>query len=276
MKNKIMDFLGKAETFGRKNSPTILTGCAIVGVLATAYSAFKAGPRAQKILEDYRRDMADCHPKDKEAKRAVKMETAKKMVPVMAPTVIMGGVTIASMVGSHSISSRRIAVLSAAYTLSESTVKSLNTKMDEILGEKKARAIKDAVMKDKLARDAEEDKRVLSNGSMIMPSGDMVLCKDLQSGRLFYSNAQKIQQAINECGRELMTNMYVSLNEFYEAINSPQLERTPMGDKFGWNVDDCYKGQLPVTLTALLLDDGRPVLCIDYDIGIRDDYRNLH
>lgn len=274
--NKVTELLEKAEIFTKKNSPVILTGLAIVGVISTAYSAFKAGPRADKILEEYRKDMRDCHPKDKEAKRVVVGETVKKMVPVVAPTVIMGGTTIACVIGSHSISSRRIAVLSAAYSLSESTVKNLNNKMEEMLGEKKARAIKDSIMKDKLKADSEKDKKILSDGQLVIPSDGTVLCKDLYSGRLFYSNAEKIKQAIAKCSYEIISDMYISLNDFYEAIDSPQLPRIPMGEDLGWNIEDTINGKLPITLSALLTDDNKPCLCIDYDISVRDDFRNLH
>lgn len=274
--NKVMEFLEKAEIFTKKNSPVILTGLAVAGVISTAYSAFKAGPRADKILEEYRKDMRDCHPRDKEAKRVVVGETVKKMVPVVAPTVIMGGSTIACVVGSHSISSRRIAVLSAAYSLSESTVKNLNSKMEEMLGEKKTRAIKDSIMKDKLYADVENDRKVLSDENFVIPNDGTVLCKDLYSGRLFYSNAEKIKQAIASCSYNIISDMYISLNDFYEAIGSPQLTRIPMGEDLGWNVDDTINGKLPITLTALLTDDNKPCLCVDYDISVRNDFRNLH
>ena len=274
--NKVTELLGKAEIFTKKNSPVILTGLAIVGVISTAYAAYKAGPRADKILEAYRKDMRDCHPNDKEAKRAVVGETVKKMVPVVAPPIIMGGTTIACIVGSHSVSSRRIAALSAAYSLSETTVKNLNSKMEEMLGEKKARAIKDSIMKDKLKADSEKDKKILSDGQLVIPSDGTVLCKDLYSGRLFYSNAEKIKQAIAKCSYEIISDMYISLNNFYEAIDSPQLPRIPMGEDLGWNIDDTLNGKLPITLSALLTDDNKPCLCIDYDISVRDDFRNLH
>lgn len=274
--NKVTELLGKAEIFTKKNSPVILTGLAIVGVISTAYAAYKAGPRADKILEAYRKDMRDCHPNDKEAKRAVVGETVKKMVPVVAPPIIMGGTTIACIVGSHSVSSRRIAALSAAYSLSETTVKNLNSKMEEMLGEKKARAIKDSIMKDKLKADSEKDKKILSDGQLVIPSDGTVLCKDLYSGRLFYSNAEKINQAIAKCSYEIISDMYISLNDFYEAIDSPQLPRIPMGEDLGWNIDDTLNGKLPITLSALLTDDNKPCLCIDYDISVRDDFRNLH
>lgn len=275
--NKVMEFLEKAEIFTKKNSPVILTGLAVAGVISTAYSAFKAGPRADKILEDYRKDMRDCHPKDKEAKRAVVGETVKKMVPVVAPPIIMGGTTIACVIGSHSISSRRIAVLSAAYSLSESTVKNLNNKMEEMLGEKKTRAIKDSIMKDKLhASEKKEDQKLLGDGNVYVPDNGYVLCKDLHSGRPFYSTAEKIKQAIVKCSFDVQQNMWVSLNDFYDEIDSPQLEHIPLGDDLGWNVDDTIRGQLPIYLTALLTEDGKPCLCVEADIKIREDLRSLH
>lgn len=275
-RNKVTEFLKKAEIFTKKNSPVILTGLAIVGVISTAYAAYKAGPRADKILEAYRKDIRDCHPNDKEARMAVVGETVKKMIPVVAPPIIMGGTTIACIIGSHSVSSRRIAALSAAYSLSETTVKNLNSKMEDMLGEKKARAIKDSIMKDKLKADSEKDKKILSDGQLVIPNDGTVLCKDLYSGRLFYSNAEKIKQAIAKCSYEIISDMYISLNDFYEAIDSPQLPKIPMGEDLGWNIDDTINGKLPITLAALLTDDNKPCLCIDYDISVRDDFRNLH
>lgn len=274
--NKLTRWLGKVEAITKKNSPVILTGFAVIGVISTAYSAYKAGPRAEKILENHRKDMNDCYPDDKASKRAVMGDTIKKMIPVMAPTILMGGTTIACVVGSNSISSKRIAVLSAAYTLSESTVKNLNSKMEEMLGEKKARSIKDAIMKDKLHADTEKDQKVLLDENFIMPGNGNVLCKDLHSGRLFYSNAERIRQAIVACSYNIVSEMWISLNDFYEAIDSPQLSRIPLGEDLGWNIDDTINGRLPITLTALLMDDDRTCLCVDYDVSVRADYRNLY
>lgn len=70
-----------------------------------------------------------------------------------------------------------------------------------------------------------------------------------------------------------MTDMYVSLNDFYELIGIPEI---PMGNDLGWNVDDCIRGQVPITLTALLTEEQTPCLCVEYDAKLRADYRNLH
>lgn len=274
--SKLMSFLEKAEGFTKKNSPTILAGFAIIGVISTAYAAYKAAPRAEKILKLYREDMRDCHPKDKEAKKAVVEEAVKKMIPVMAPPVISGGITIACIVSSHNASNRRIAALSAAYTLSENTIKNLNGKMEEMLGEKKTKTIKDSIMKDRLDKDSEKDKKIVEKGDLIMTGNGTVLCKDLYSGRLFYSNAEKIKQAIAKCSYDIVSEMYISLNDFYREIDSPNLEPIPMGDDLGWNIDDTNHGKLPISLSALLTEDNKPCLCIDYDISVRNDFRGLH
>lgn len=274
--SKIIDFLEKAEVFTKKKSPGLLAGAAIIGVVTTVYSAYKAGLRADKILEEHRKDMADCHPDDKEAKRAVVGETVKKMAPVIAPTLIMGGATIACIAGSHSVSSRRIAALSAAYSLSESTVKNLTNKMEDILGEKKARSVRDAIMKDKLHESEKEDQKHIGDVNVYVPDNGLVLCKDLYTGRPFYSNAEKIKQAIVKCSFDVQQEMWVSLNDFYDEVGSPDLEHVPLGDDLGWNVEDTIRGQLPITLTALLTNDGKPCLCVDADISVRSDFKNLY
>jgi hypothetical protein len=245
---------------------------AIVGLVTTAVAAYKAAPKAEKILKQKKADLECVNPEDKAARRAVIVEAVKELTPVMAPTVIMGGATAACILGSNTISSKRIAVLSTAYTVSEKAVKDLNGKMQEMLGEKKTRAIKDAIVKDKVG-EAPKDS---SNSVIIAGSGD-VLCKDMYTGRFFYSNYQKICQAINKISADIRTDMYISLNDFYDAINAEGLTPTPMGYDFGWDVDDLQpNGSLPITCTAILTTDGKPCICVDYDVMPRKDFRDLH
>lgn len=270
--NKVTEVFGKSLTNfkegTKKNSPAILTGLAVVGLLSTVVLAYKAAPKAEKIMEKKKKDMSYVEKGDKAAKKAVTVETIKEMAPVITPVVVMGAATTACILGSNSISSKRIAVLSAAYSISERTVKDLNGKMNEVLGVKKTQVIKDAIAKDKL----DASKTPKGNQVIVTGNGD-VLCKDSYTGRFFQSNAQKIGQAINELSHDLMTDMYVSLNDFYGALNIP---RVPMGEDLGWNVDDTQRGQLPITYTAILTESGEPCLCVEYDVGVRTDYRNLH
>lgn len=262
--NKLTEVFDVIENFTKKNSPAILSGLAVVGVISTAVTAYKAAPKAEEIIERRKKELKNPEVTRKE----VNIQTLKEMTPVMLPPVIMGTATTACILGSHSISSRRIAAISAAYSISEKSVKELNSKMTEVLGEKKTRAIKDAIAKDKIGKAPEE-----GSNQVVMVGDGKVLCKDLYSGRFFYSNAEKIGQAINQMNFRIMYEYYISLNEFYEEIGLPQI---PMGNDLGWNMDDVVGGSLPISYTAILTDDGRPCLAVDYDTSLRSDFRNLH
>ena len=265
--NKVKEFCDNAVEFEKKNSPAILTGMAVVGLFTTAFTSYKAGLKAHDILEDHREDMRLCRKNDKEAKRAVRWETTKKMAPVLAPPIISAAVTTGCILGSNQISSKRVAVLSTAYAMSEKALTEWRGKTEELIGEKKTQKIRDAINQDRIAEDAPgPGSKILMTGT-----GD-VLCKDNWSGRYFRSNANVIGQAINSLSADCVQDMYVSLNEFYDYLDIP---RVPQGDEFGWNVDDLVHGSLPIGYSALLTPDMQPCLCIDYNVMPRTDYRHL-
>lgn len=261
-KKNLMNFMEEMEKVIKRKSPGILTGIAVVGVLATGYMAYKAGGKAEKILKEKKKDLKDVAPGDTKAKNAVIAETAKELAPVVLPPVIMGAATISCIVGSNTVSSRRIAALSAAYTISESAVKDLNGKMAEMLGEKKTKQIKEAIAGDKFKADGaatpvEQD--------IIITGGGDVLCKDLYSGRYFRSNAQRIGEVINRLSNDLQQDMFVSLNDLYDYLGLPTI---PMGAQLGFSVDCLVHGQVPITISAQLTEEKMPCLCIDYDAVI--------
>lgn len=263
---KVMDLWRTAEAFTKKNSPVILAGLALGGFVISIVSAFKAGSRAEEILEARKRDLEDVAPGDKEAIHAVNVETVKKMAPVVAPPVIMGLASSACLVGSVGISHGRMIALQAAYSVAENSLRDMNGMTEKLLGKKKAREIRDNIMKEKLKNDSSIDSKVVITGN-----GD-VICKDMFTGRYFSSNAQKIGQAINELSARVLGEMYVSLNDFYDLIG---LGSVTMGDRFGWGVDDLSGGVLPISFTALLTNDNQPCLCIDYDARLRRDFSDL-
>lgn len=265
---KVKDLLNTMTNFSKKNAPAILTGMAVVGLVSTVVAAYKAAPRAKEILDKAKEDLNKIEPEKKEEKRKVVGEAVKEIVPVVAPTVISGVTTAACIVGSNNVSSKRIKLLSAGYSLAQSSLKDLNEKMRETLGDKKVQQVKEAVAKDKIKGEKTPDEKTV----LVTGDGD-VLCKDLQSGRYFRSNADKVRQAILELSSDCQQDMYVSLNDFYALLHIPAI---PLGNDLGWNVDDLIKGQLPITLTAVLNDENVPCLGLDYDVTLRADFRNLY
>lgn len=265
---KLKELVGKGVQFANQKSPEILTGLALVGLVGTAIAAYKAGLAADEILKKRREDMAIVAKGDREARAAVNREFAKKMVPKLVAPVVFGTATAACVLGSHTASTRKIAVISAAYSAAETSIKDLNGKMREVLGESKTQQIKDAVTKDKLKKD---NGGVPNPESIIVTGNGTVKCKDMFSGRYFWSNAQTIKQAINKLSYDIISDTWISLNDFYSEIN---LEPIPDGDRLGWDIDDTDRGRLPITVTAILSDDDTPCLCVEYDIYVSRDVLN--
>lgn len=265
----IKNYFDSFLKFTNRNTPTILTGLGILGLFETGVMAYKAGPKGKEIMDAKRKDLRDVSPGDKAAKHAVMGEIIKEMTPVVGPPIAMGVATGACILGANHVSSRRIAALSAAYTLTETALKDYKQKTLEMVGEKKAQNIREAIAKDKVVKNPPKKK----DENLVIVGDGNCLCYDSYSGRYFQSNAQKIDAAINKITYEIQNCMYMSLNEFWDEIG---LSRLPMGDDFGWNIDDCINGRVPITRTAILTPDDRPCLCIDYDIHLRQDFRNLH
>lgn len=270
-KSNLTNLLGSITSFTSKNSPAIMTGLAVVGVIASVVSTYKSAPKCKEILDHHKKEMERVDMQDKEKKRKITGQTVKELVPHIAPAAVMSGATIACILGSHSVSNRRIAAISAAYSMSEKAVKDLNAKMVETLGQNKTRAIKDAIVKDKVDKDPIDKSKII-----MTPRTGEHLCKDLYSGRMFYSNAQAINQAINRLSHRIRTEMYISLNDLYDELSNPNLPRIPLGDDVGWNIDDVIDGDLPITITSVLTENQEPCLCLDYDAQLRSDFRHLH
>lgn len=256
-------FLNKVFESGKENSPVILTGLTLFGIASTGIAAYRAGLEAHDILELHKKEMADVAPGDKDAKRAVTLETTKKMAKAVAAPVIIGFTTGCCSVGSLKASQKKLAILSAAYKVAERSVQDLDGKMKEILGVKKTREIRDAIMKDKV----EQHPLKVAPETIITNNGE-VLCYDSYSERYFASNAMKIESAIRQVSTDCKVQMNVSLNEFYYAINASNLTETKYGDNVGWEPDmlEGYEELLPINISAQLTEDKRPCLCLDYDV----------
>lgn len=264
---KLKETWNKVTEFTKTNSPTILTGLGVAGVFTTAYMAYKASPKAHDILTRYHEDKALVDPDDKAAKKAIVREAARDLVPVILPPIMMGVATSACIIGGNRISSKRIAVLSAAYSIADSKLKDVQEKMLENLGEQKVQKVKEAIAKDHL------EKNPMTSDNQIIVSDDNSLCMDSFTGRYFQGTAEMLGQIINELSYDIVSDMYISLNDMYEKIG---LAPIPMGDDFGWNVDDTDRGRLPIYFTACLTNDKRPCLVLEYDVSCKNDYRNLH
>lgn len=255
MKKEIAKSFLSLKTAIKKHSPEILTGIGIAGMITTTVMAVRATPKALILIEERKEEIG--------AEKLEAMDMVKTTWACYIPAAITGTLSVACLIGASSVNARRNAALATAYTLSESALKDYQGKVIEMFGEKKNEAVKDAVAKDKV-----EKNPVVTREVIITEKGN-TLCYDAISGRYFKSDIEKIKKAECELNRQMLDDMYVSLNDFYYEIG---LDSVKLGDELGWNVDSGY---IDLSFSSQLASDGTPCLVIDYSAAPRYDYRNL-
>lgn len=238
-----------------KYSPEILTGIGIAGFVTTTIVAVKATPKALELIE-----------KEKEEKSVHNLtpkETIKVTWKCYVPAVVTGSLSVACLISSKHIDSKRKAALATAYTIAETSLKEYRSKVVETLGEKKAQKVDEEIAKDHVKKNPPKSNEI------IFADGDDVLCFDQISGRYFKSDMNKLKAAINDLNFQLINEMYVSLNDFYYEIGLPC---TSLGNELGWNIND---GKIEPSYTSQLTNDGKPVLVISYYVAPRYDFSKL-
>lgn len=238
-----------AQTMGgaiAKNSPTILTGLSVAGLIATTVMAVKATPKAIQLLEE--KQLKEY--KDPMTKKEIIKETWR----CYAPAAAMGLVTVGCIVGANSINLRRNAALASVYSISEAALKEYQAKVVETIGRDREKAIKDEIKQEKLVRNPVSKNEVIITGK-----GD-TLCYDAQTGRYFKSDMETIKSVMNSLSRRLMSDMFISLNDVYSELG---LEGTKLGDLVGWHVDN---GLIDPDFGTQLAEDGRPCLVLDFEV----------
>ena len=233
-----------------KNSPTILTGIAVAGLVGTVIFTVKATPKALFLVEQRKEELN--LPDDEPMKPLEYVKTAWRCY---IPTAAIGCATIACIIGSNSINSKRTNALATAYGLTQAAFREYKSKVVETIGERKEKGIRDAIAQDKLDKDPVSNKEIL-----IIDKGS-TLCYDAHSGRYFKSDIDRIKKAENALNKQLLYDMYISLNEFYYEIG---LGSTKVGNDLGWHIDN---GFIELYFSSHLADDSTPCLAINYSLA---------
>lgn len=262
---KLPEVANSGIAFVKKNRAELLTVGSVVTLWGAIYTAYKAGPKAEKFLAEKKKDREYVDPNDKKARRTVTWETIRGMFPIVSVPIMLGGMSTACCIGSHAVSSKKIATLSAAYTLTNTALREHKDKVREVLGEAKAQQVREAISKDHL----EKSKQPVDDKDVQITGMGTVLCYDEYTDRYFYSSAEAIGNAIVKISHDLINDMWVSLNDFYQELN---LKPCKMGYDLGWSVDHTDRGRIPVYYTAVLTEDNRPCLCVQFDVDMRRPY----
>ena len=254
-KSNMSNIIKKTRNSISKHSPGILTGLGIAGMITSTILAVKATPKAMRLLEE-KKEVLEC---EKLSKKEVFKTTWKCYVP----SVLTAGASVGCLIGANSVNVRRNAALATAYSISETAFREYRSKVLDTVGAKKEKLIRDKVAEERINNDPVGRKEIF-----ITDKGN-TLCYDTISGRYFRSDIDKIKKAENELNKQMLDEMYISLNEFYEALG---LGRTKQGDLLGWNIDG---GLIELDFSSQIAEDGTPCLVIDYWVAPKYDYNKF-
>ena len=239
----------------KKNAPQILAGLGIACGLGAVGMTARGTVKAVRIVDEMKKKNPE--PTKTEIVKAV----YKEYIPAAGLTIA----GIGCVVGSVHISARRIATLGLAYAMSDKNFKEYKDKAKEFLGEKKEEELRGAIEQDRINANP-PDERLIRRAK-----GGVALCLDKYSGQYFYSDADTIKRTCNELNRCLFADYFVSYNDYCALMD---LEMTKFGDEWGWNAND--GDMIEPDFTSELTPEGTPVLVVDFIVGPRPNFRNLH
>ena len=143
----VNDFVKKGVKYLNDNSPAVLTGIGIAGVICAVVKAVEKTPEAMDaVVEKAENELHTDGLDFVDAKEALGTpKTIATGIKYYIPSIALGGISIACFIGAQSINAKRNAALATLYAV---TSNEFNTYKDEVvkkLGEKKEHEIVDRI-----------------------------------------------------------------------------------------------------------------------------------
>lgn len=252
MNAKITNAINATKGFMSKHSPEILTGIGVTGMITSTVLAVKATPKAMKLIEQGKMEL--------QKEKITPIETVKMAWKPYIPAVITGVVSVSCIIGGSTVNAKRNAALATAYTISEKALTKYRDKVVETIGERKEKDIREKIAQDDV------NSNPVSNSQIVVTSKGNTLCMDSITRRYFRSDIENIKKIVNDLNRKMLSENYVSLNEFYYALN---LEGIKTGSQIGWNVS---QGFIELYYSAALAENDEPCIVIDFETSPYYDF----
>lgn len=239
------------KPFVVKHEPEILMGMGISGLIFSTIWGIKATFKVSKIIENYKKE----HNLEKLTPREYFKLSWKHYLPV----VISVGVSVPCIVCGNRVSNKRYAALATAYTISETALQEYRDKTRELVGEKKAQQIQEAVNEETIKKTYHE-----GSSQIIMTNNGKSKFYEPLSGRYFESTWNDIQRAANELNARALGDVagIITLNDWFDAL---QLPRTSMGEEMGWSLT-AFSGSslIDISISSHIAEDNTPCGAISY------------
>lgn len=262
---------------GQKHSPTILFAGGVVAGVASTVMACRATLQLEERLDQHLNNLKVAHDlrendpgyseKDFQSDRTkIYIRSAVSVCRLYTPALLLGGVAIAALTGSHKILSNRNAALTAAYAAVEKAFGDYRGRVREEFGEDKDREFrhgsKDVTFQDEETGKTRKGKAV---DDALAPS--MYARVFDETNRNFVRNPEynfmflRTQQ--NWANDKLKAQGHLFLNEVYDMLG---MERSKAGAVVGWVFDP--ERPLGDNYVDFGIFDGNNPRAVDFMIGV--------
>lgn len=297
MKNKteimksVNGVTSKAVMKLKKHSPEILVVAGIAGTVVSAVLACKATTKVAEILDETKGTLDTIHEgmetgaingqeytteDGKKDTVVVYAQTGMKLTKLYGPAIILGTLSITSILASNNILRKRNVALGAAYAAIDKSFKEYRGRVIERFGEQVDTELKYGIKAKKFEEievdpETGKEKKVKKTVMVADPNlqSDYAVYFDSKS-RNYETNPDynrmflKAQQAF--ANDKLQTRGHLFLNEVLDDLDLP---RTPAGQIVGWTKDgpDGYVN-FRIVEVERETEDGRhePVLLLDFNV----------
>lgn len=275
----------------KKHSPEILVVAGIAGTVVSAVLACKATTKVAEILDETKGTLDTIHEgmetgaingqeytteDGKKDTVVVYTQTGMKLAKLYAPAIILGTLSITSILASNNILRKRNVALGAAYAAIDKSFKEYRGRVIERFGEQVDTELKYGIKAKKFEEievdpETGKEKKVKKTVMVADPNlqSDYAVYFDSKS-RNYETNPDynrmflKAQQAF--ANDKLQTRGHLFLNEVLDDLDLP---RTPAGQIVGWTKDgpDGYVN-FRIVEVERETEDGRhePALLLDFNV----------
>ena len=263
----------------KKHSPEILLGAGIVGTVTSTVLACKATLKVNDILAEKKQTVENIHmcledetvdytKEDKKKDLTILYtQTGVKMLKLYAPSIILGTLSIGSIIFGHKILRKRNIAIAAAYTAVDQSFKKYRKNVVDKFGEAVDKEMKYGIKAKEITTKDKDGNKVketvyesdnpldyISEYARFFDESCSDYTKDPNYNLMFLRRQQDYANEVLKCRGHLF------LNEVYDMIGIP---RSSAGQVVGWIYDkDNPKGDNYVdfglyTLTGLEVNDER-------------------
>lgn len=272
----------------KKHSPEILVVAGVVGTVTAAVMACKATTKLNDILEDTKQNVAHINEATEQGSvngveytqedgkkdlAIIYTKTAVSVAKLYAPSVILGALSLTSIVASNRILHKRNAGLAAAYALVDKSFKEYRGRVVERFGKELDRELKYNIKTEEV-----ETRVVDENGKekVVKEHVKMGHLGDFSEFAVFFDeynpnwvkdaecNKAFLMMQQNYANEMLQKKGHVFLNEVYDLLG---IDRTKAGNIVGWVYDKDGLSGGDNFIDFGMFDDIRNPRCKDFING---------